>query len=193
MINKNSIRSKIPDPKVQLPGPPKLSLSGTSIKPPSIDNPNLKLPTDQVASLDPTKVAESAGSGVSFSSVASAAVGAASLTPTGIAANAALGAAGGQISACGDISSRIDGLNLNVSPLNLSGMTPDGLGINWSPNKFNPSDLFNPPALPPLPQLPDCPALTSAQERLDGIKSSFPQPKISQPPAVPRINSVNLT
>jgi len=192
MINKNSIRSKIPDPKVQLPGPPKLSLSGTSIKPPSIDNPNLKLPTDQVASLDPTKVAESAGSGVSFSSVASAAVGAASLTPTGIAANAALGDVGGQISACGDISSRINGLNANIDPLNMKGILPDGLGINWSPDKFSAADLLNPPTIPNIPIPSDCPAVNNAQKNLTDLKNSYPQPSTPQSPSIPRVKIVTI-
>lgn len=184
-------KSDIPDPKPSLPGPPTLSLNGGKIKPPSVDNPNLKLPTGEAKALDPTKAqtATSAGGLISAASTA------ASLTPTGIAANAALNAAGGGgggLNACSDISSRIEGLDLNVSSLNPSGMIPDGIGLNWSPNKFNPTDLFNPPKIPPLPNIPSCPALDGAQQKLDSLKNSFPQPKVPQSPAVPRVSVVKL-
>lgn len=189
-LNINKI--KLPDPQPQLPGPPSVGLNNTKFKPPTVDNPNIKLPSDQVKALDPSNALSSGGGG---SSLLSAATTAASLTPTGIAANAALGAVSGGgsgINACGDITNRINGLNTNIDSLNPKGLISDGLGPSWSPDKFSPADLLKPPAIPNIPIPSDCPAINKAQENLNNLKNSYPQPKIPQPPSLPRVRTVTI-
>jgi len=155
------------DPDPALPGPPTQAISGVTNKAPVVDNPNVKLPTQEVKQLDATAAqqatskAQSSVSNVTSqaqsvtSNVTSQAQGAVGgITNQAQSAGSALngltggllgGAAGAGIGALagGGKGALIGGL----SGAALGGVVgslkskADGLGKDWNPDKFNPTSI----------------------------------------------------
>lgn len=159
------------DPDPALKGPPTQNISGVSSKPPVVDNPNVTLPSQEVKSLSgdvkqvvadaksPTSVdnvinkAENGlgeiksagdkvtggasnilgnlGGGLVGGAVLGAGIGA--LAGKKIGKSALIGAAAG--AATGIL---IGGLSKKLNP---KGITPDGLGKTWSPDKYTPESI----------------------------------------------------
>ena len=93
------------DPDPALVGPPTQTISGVTNKAPVVDNPNIKLPTQEVKGLD---------------------------------ANAAQQAASKTQYAASSATSQVQG----VADKTQSAIgKPDGLGKDWSPNKFSPESI----------------------------------------------------
>ena len=102
---KVEIQDPFTDPDPALPGPPTQTISGVANKAPLVDNPNIKLPTQEAKGLD-ANVAQQAASKTQY---------AASNTTSEVQ-----GAADKAQNAFGK---------------------PDGLGKNWSPDKFSPESI----------------------------------------------------
>ena len=183
----------LPDPDPALPGPPTQTISGVANKAPVVDNPNIKLPTQEVKGLDAnaaqqaTSQAQGAASNA-VSQVQSAAGGLTSQVQgaTGQAQGALEGAAGQAQGAVSGVQESAGGVLSNLSSgvkgaigggalgagigalagggkgaligagaglitggiagkvfdkLNPKGIKPDGLGKDWSPDKFSPESI----------------------------------------------------
>ncbi len=181
------------DPDPALVGPPTQTISGIANKAPVVDNPNIKLPSQEVKSLDPN-VAQQAASKAqdaassATSQVKSAAGGLTSRVQgaAGQAQGALEGAAGQAQGAVSGIQASAGGVLSNLSSgvkgaiggvalgagigalagrgkgaligavaglvtggiagkvfdkLNPKGIKPDGLGKDWSPDKFSPESI----------------------------------------------------
>jgi len=181
------------DPDPALVGPPTQTISGIANKAPVVDNPNIKLPSQEVKSLDPN-VAQQAASKAqdaassATSQVKSAAGGLTSRVQgaAGQAQGALEGAAGQAQGAVSGIQESAGGVLSNLSSgvkgaiggvalgagigalagrgkgaligavaglvtggiagkvfdkLNPKGIKPDGLGKDWSPDKFSPESI----------------------------------------------------
>lgn len=137
-IKKENIPSCfLPDPDPALSGPPTQAISGVTNKAPVVDNPNIKLPSQEVKSLTATSATDAiqqATPNVQVGPAITQAQGAAS-GAIGQAQGAASGAIGqAQDAASGAVSSVTD-------KLNPKGIKPDGLGKDWSPDKFSPESI----------------------------------------------------
>ncbi len=183
----------LPDPDPALPGPPTQTISGVTNKAPVVDNPNIKLPTQEVKGLDvnaaqqATSQAQGAASNA-VSQVQSAAGGLTSQVQgaTGQAQGALEGAVGQAQGAVSSVQESAGGVLSNLSSgvkgaigggalgagigalagggkgaligagaglitggiagkvfdkLNPKGIKPDGLGKDWSPDKFSPESI----------------------------------------------------
>jgi len=159
------------DPDPALPGPPTQTVSGITNKPPVVDNPNVKLPSQEVKSLTATSATDAVGQAKSSVSnttnqvqgAASGAVSQAQGAASG-AVSQAQGAASGAVSqaqgaASGTLNEAKSSLNkaqdsLNkaqtsvtstvtstTDKLNPKGSIPDGLGKDWSSDKFSPQSI----------------------------------------------------
>jgi len=181
------------DPDPALPGPPTQTVSGITNKPPVVDNPNVKLPSQEVKSLTATSATDAVGQAKSSVSnttnqvqgaasgavsqaqgAASGAVSQAQGAASGAVSQAqgaasgavsqAQGAASGAVSqaqgaASGTLNEAKSSLNkaqdsLNkaqtsvtstvtstTDKLNPKGSIPDGLGKDWSSDKFSPQSI----------------------------------------------------
>ena len=109
----------LPDPDPALPGPPTQTISGVTNKAPTVDNPNIKLPSQEVKSLTATSATDAVGQ---------AQTQATSLT------NQAQGAVS---SVTGQAQGAINNLTPQVGPA----IKVDGLGNDWTPDKFQPSSI----------------------------------------------------
>lgn len=159
------------DPDPSLPGPPTQAISGVTNKAPVVDNPNIKLPTQEVKQLDATaaqttvqssvskaqtsvgnvtnQVQSTAGGAVNQAqgsiSNATSQVESASTALNGLTGGLLGGAAGAGIGAIagGGKGALIGGL----SGAALGGAVgslkskADGLGKDWNPDKFNPTSI----------------------------------------------------
>lgn len=152
------------DPEPVLLGPPTQTISGVTNKAPVVDNPNIKLPSQEVKGLDVNvaqkaasqdqvvtnnatsqaqsaigDVQESAGGVLSsLSSGVKGAIGGGALGAgigalTGGGKSALIGAGAGLVA--GGIAGSL------VDKLNPKGIKPDGLGKDWSPDKFSPESI----------------------------------------------------
>jgi len=183
----------LPDPDPALPGPPTQTISGVANKAPVVDNPNIKLPTQEVKGLDAnaaqqaTSQAQGAASNA-VSQVQSAAGGLTSQVQgaTGQAQGALEGVVGQSQGAVSGVQESAGGVLSNLSSgvkgaigggalgagigalagggkgaligagaglitggiagkvfdkLNPKGIKPDGLGKDWSPDKFSPESI----------------------------------------------------
>jgi len=183
----------LPDPDPALSGPPTQTISGVANKAPVVDNPNIKLPTQEVKGLDAnaaqqaTSQAQGAASNA-VSQVQSAAGGLTSQVQgaAGQAQGALEGAAGQAQGAVSGVQESAGGVLSNLSSgvkgaigggalgagigalagggkgaligagaglitggiagkvfdkLNPKGIKPDGLGKDWSPDKFSPESI----------------------------------------------------
>ena len=183
----------LPDPDPALPGPPTQTISGVANKAPVVDNPNIKLPSQEVKSLDPN-VAQQAASKAqdaasnAVSKVKSAVGGLTSQVQGAVGqAQGALQGATGQVQgAVSNVQKSAGGVLSNLSSgvkgaigggvlgagigtlagggkgaligagaglvtggiagkvfdkLNPKGIKPDGLGKDWSPDKFSPESI----------------------------------------------------
>jgi len=137
------------DPDPALPGPPTQTISGITNKPPVVDNPNVKLPSQEVKSLTATSATDAVGQAKSsVSNTTNQVQGAASG-----AVSQAQGAASGTLNeAKSSLNKAQDSLNKaqtsvtstvtsTTDKLNPKGSIPDGLGKDWSPDKFSPQSI----------------------------------------------------
>ncbi len=170
------------DPDPALVGPPTQTISGIANKAPVVDNPNIKLPSQEVKSLDPnvaqqaaSKAQDAASSATSqvksaaggLTSRVQGAAGQAQGAVSGIQASAggvlsnlssgvkgaiggvALGAGIGALAGRGKgaLIGAVAGLVTGgiagkvFDKLNPKGIKPDGLGKDWSPDKFSPESI----------------------------------------------------
>jgi hypothetical protein len=181
------------DPDPALVGPPTQTISGVTNKAPVVDNPNIKLPTQEVKGLDANAAQQAASKAQDAASSATSQVksvaggltsqvqGAAGQSQGALegAAGQAQGAIGGaQESAGGILSNLSSGVKGAIGggalgagigalagggkgaligagaglvaggvagkvfdKLNPKGITPDGLGKDWSPDKFSPESI----------------------------------------------------
>jgi hypothetical protein len=184
------------DPDPALPGPPTQTINGVANKAPVVDNPNIKLPTQEVKGLDANAAQQAASQaqGVASNATSQVKSAAGGLTSQvqgaagqaqGLAGQAqglagqAQGAIGGaQESAGGVLSNLSSGVKGAIGggalgagigalagggkgaligagaglvaggvagkvfdKLNPKGITPDGLGKDWSPDKFSPESI----------------------------------------------------
>jgi len=181
------------DPDPALVGPPTQTISGVTNKAPVVDNPNIKLPTQEVKGLDANAAQQAASkaqdaASSATSQVKSAAGGLTSQVQgaAGQAQGALQGAAGQAQGAIGGAQESAGGILSNLSSgvkgaigggalgagigalagggkgaligagaglvaggvagkvfdkLNPKGITPDGLGKDWSPDKFSPESI----------------------------------------------------
>jgi len=183
----------LPDPDPALSGPPTQAINGVANKAPVVDNPNLKLPSQEVKGLDANAAQQAASqtqgaASNAASQVQSAAGGLTSQVQVaaGQAQGALEGAAGQAQSAIGGAQESAGGVLSNLSSgvkgaigggalgagigalagggkgaligagaglvvggvagkvfdkLNPKGIKPDGLGKDWSPDKFSPESI----------------------------------------------------
>jgi hypothetical protein len=183
----------LPDPDPALPGPPTQAINCVANKAPVVDNPNLKLPSQEVKGLDANAAQQAASQAQGAASntasqVQSAAGGLTSQVQgaAGQAQGALEGAAGQAQSAIGGAQESAGGVLSNLSSgvkgaigggtlgagigvlagggkgaligagaglvaggvagkvfdkLNPKGIKPDGLGKDWSPDKFSPESI----------------------------------------------------
>ena len=163
------------DPEPALVGPPTQTISGVTNKAPVVDNPNIKLPTQEVKGLDAnaaqqaaskatSQVQSSATSAVSsvgnLTSQAQSAVGNVQQSAGGILNNLSSGvkgalgggalgagigalAGGGKAALIGAGAGVLAGgiAGSVVDKLNPKGIKVDGLGKDWSPDKFSPESI----------------------------------------------------
>jgi hypothetical protein len=181
------------DPDPALVGPPTQTISGVTNKAPVVDNPNIKLPTQEVKGLDANAAQQAASKAQDAASSATSQVKsvAGGLTSqvqgaAGQAQGALEGAAGQAQGAIGGAQESAGGILSNLSSgvkgaigggalgagigalagggkgaligagaglvaggvagkvfdkLNPKGITPDGLGKDWSPDKFSPESI----------------------------------------------------
>lgn len=190
----NTVRLLIlPDPDPALPGPPTQTISGVTNKAPVVDNPNIKLPSQEVKGLDANAAQQAATQAQSVASntvskaqnaaggLTSQAQGAASQAQGALegAAGQAQGALGNAQQSAGGVLSNLSsgvkgalgggalGAGIGalagggkgaligagagvlaggiagsvVDKLNPKGIKPDGLGKDWSPDKFSPEAI----------------------------------------------------
>jgi hypothetical protein len=183
----------LPDPDPALPGPPTQTISGVANKAPVVDNPNIKLPTQEVKGLDANAAqqASSQAQGAASNAVSQVQSAAGGLTSqvqgaTGQAQGALEGAVGQAQGAVSGVQESAGGVLSNLSSgvkgaigggalgagigalagggkgaligagaglitggiagkvfdkLNPKDIKPDGLGKDWSPNKFSPESI----------------------------------------------------
>ena len=179
----------LPDPDPALPGPPTQTINGVANKAPVVDNPNIKLPTQEVKGLDANAAQQAASQAQGAASNAASQVqGAAGGLTSQVqgTADQAQGLAGEAQSAIGGAQESAGGVLSNLSSgvkgaigggalgagigalagggkgaligagaglvaggvagkvfdkLNPKGITPDGLGKDWSPDKFSPESI----------------------------------------------------
>ena len=179
----------LPDPDPALPGPPTQTINGVANKAPVVDNPNIKLPTQEVTGLDANAAQQAASQAQGAASNAASQVqGAAGGLTSQVqgAADQAQGLAGEAQSAIGGAQESAGGVLSNLSSgvkgaigggalgagigalagggkgaligagaglvaggvagkvfdkLNPKGIKPDGLGKDWSPDKFSPESI----------------------------------------------------
>jgi hypothetical protein len=183
----------LPDPDPALPGPPTQTISGVANKAPVVDNPNIKLPTQEVKGLDANAAqqaasqAQGAASNVvsqvqsaagGLTSQVQGAAGQAQGTLEGAVGQAQGAVSGVQESAGGVLSNLSSGVKGAIGggalgagigalagggkgaligagaglitggiagkvfdKLNPKGIKPDGLGKDWSPDKFSPESI----------------------------------------------------
>jgi len=187
------------DPDPALPGPPTQTISGVTNKPPTVDDPNIKLPSQEVKSLTATSATDAIKQATPNVQVgpaigqaqgaASGAIGQAQGAASGAigqAQGAASGAIGQAQGAAGNVQQSAGGILNNLSSgvtgalgggalgagigalagggrgaligagagalaggivgtvvdkLNPKGIKPDGLGKDWSPDKFSPEAI----------------------------------------------------
>jgi len=183
----------LPDPDPALPGPPTQTISGVANKAPVVDNPNIKLPTQEVKGLDANAAqqASSQAQGAASNAVSQVQSAAGGLTSqvqgaTGQAQGALEGVVGQSQGAVSGVQESAGGVLSNLSSgvkgaigggalgagigalagggkgaligagaglitggiagkvfdkLNPKGIKPDGLGKDWSPDKFSPESI----------------------------------------------------
>jgi len=179
----------LPDPDPALPGPPTQTINGVANKAPVVDNPNIKLPTQEVKGLDANAAQQAASQaqGAASNAVSQVQGAAGGLTSqVQVAADQAQGLAGEAQSAIGGAQESAGGVLSNLSSgvkgaigggalgagigalagggkgaligagaglvaggvagkvfdkLNPKGIKPDGLGKDWSPDKFSPESI----------------------------------------------------
>ena len=183
----------LPDPDPALSGPPTQAISGVTNKAPVVDNPNIKLPTQEVKGLDANAAQQAASKAQSAASSATSQVqgAAGGLTSqvqgaTDQAQGALQGVAGQAQGAVSNVQASAGGILSNLSSgvkgaigggalgagigalagggkgaligagaglvtggiagkvfdkLNPKGIKPDGLGKDWSPDKFSPESI----------------------------------------------------
>lgn len=172
----------LPDPDPALPGPPTQTISGVTNKAPVVDNPNIKLPTQEVKGLDANAAQQAASQaqGAASNAVSQAQNVAGGLTSQvegaagqaqgalsnaqqsagGVLSNLSSGVkgalGGGALGAgigalAGDGKGALIGAGAGVlaggiagsvvDKLNPKGIKPDGLGKDWSPDKFSPEAI----------------------------------------------------
>ena len=179
----------LPDPDPALPGPPTQTISGVVNKAPVVDNPNIKLPTQEVKGLDANAAQQAASQaqGAASNAVSQVKSAAGGLTSQvqGLAGQAQ-GLAGQAQGAVSGVQESVGGVLSNLSSgvkgaigggalgvgigalagggkgaligaaaglvtggiagkvfdkLNPKGIKPDGLGKDWSPDKFSPESI----------------------------------------------------
>jgi hypothetical protein len=172
----------LPDPDPALPGPPTQSINGVANKAPVVDNPNIKLPSQEVKGLDANAAQQAAsqaqGAASNAASQLKSAAGELTSQVQG-AAGQAQGAIGGAQESAGGVLSNLSsgvkgaigggalGAGIGalagggkgaligagaglvtggiagsvVDKLNPKGIKPDGLGKDWSPDKFSPESI----------------------------------------------------
>jgi len=179
----------LPDPDPALPGPPTQTINGVANKAPVVDNPNIKLPTQEVKGLDANAAQQAAsqaqGAASNAASQVQGAAGGLTSQVQGVA-DQAQGLAGEAQSAIGGAQESAGGVLSNLSSgvkgaigggalgagigalagggkgaligagaglvaggvagkvfdkLNPKGIKPDGLGKDWSPDKFSPESI----------------------------------------------------
>jgi hypothetical protein len=170
------------DPDPALPGPPTQTIGGVANKAPVVDNPNIKLPTQEVKGLDANAAQQAAtqSQGAASNAVSQAQNAAGGLTSQveGAAGQAQGALSNAQQSAGGVLSNLSSGVKgalgggalgagigalagggkgaligagagvlaggiagSVVDKLNPKGIKPDGLGKDWSPDKFSPEAI----------------------------------------------------
>ena len=170
------------DPDPALPGPPTQTIGGVANKAPVVDNPNIKLPTQEVKGLDANAAQQAAtqAQGAASNAVSQAQNAAGGLTSQveGAAGQAQGALSNAQQSAGGVLSNLSSGVKgalgggalgagigalagggkgaligagagvlaggiagSVVDKLNPKGIKPDGLGKDWSPDKFSPEAI----------------------------------------------------
>jgi hypothetical protein len=170
------------DPDPALPGPPTQTIGGVANKAPVVDNPNIKLPTQEVKGLDANAAqqATTQAQGAASNAVSQAQNAAGGLTSQveGAAGQAQGALSNAQQSAGGVLSNLSSGVKgalgggalgagigalagggkgaligagagvlaggiagSVVDKLNPKGIKPDGLGKDWSPDKFSPEAI----------------------------------------------------
>jgi hypothetical protein len=170
------------DPDPALPGPPTQTINGVANKAPVVDNPNIKLPSQEVKGLDANAAQQAAsqaqGAASNAASQLKSAAGGLTNQVQG-AAGQAQGAIGGAQESAGGVLSNLSsgvkgaigggalGAGIGalagggkgaligagaglvaggiagsvVDKLNPKGIKPDGLGKDWSPDKFSPESI----------------------------------------------------
>jgi hypothetical protein len=203
------------DPDPALPGPPTQTISGVNNKAPIIDDPNVELPSQEVAQLDPNAASQAA-------SQARSAIGGLAGQTQGLAGsvqqsskkiinNLSSGIKSNLSSKLGAVGGGPVGLVSKVSKkLNPMGITQDGMGKNWSPDKYSPQSIAgNLKFVDPITgniesikakaqgvvggsdgQVPE--NIRSAAAKLASVKNNLPKPKLSKPVNTPRIKKVKI-
>jgi hypothetical protein len=172
----------LPDPDPALPGPPTQAINGVANKAPVVDNPNLKLPSQEVKGLDANAAQQAAsqaqGAASNATSQVQSAAGGLTSQVQGVAGQAQGAIGGAQESAGGVLSNLSSGVKGAIGggalgagigalagggkgaligagaglvaggvagkvfdKLNPKGIKPDGLGKDWSPDKFSPESI----------------------------------------------------
>jgi hypothetical protein len=115
----SQLTSSFLDPDSALPGPPTQTISGINNKAPIVDNPNIKLPAQEVKSLTATSVKDAVGQ---------------AQTQTTSLTNQTQDTVS---SVTGQTQGAVNNLTPQVSPA----VKVDGLGNDWTPDKFQPSSI----------------------------------------------------
>ena len=168
----------LPDPDPALSGPPTQTISGVANKAPVVDNPNIKLPTQEVKGLDANAAQQAASQAQVATSNAASQVQVVTDQAQGLAGEAQSAIGGAQESAGGVLSNLSSGVKGAIGggalgagigtlagggkgaligagaglvaggvagkvfdKLNPKGIKPDGLGKDWSPDKFSPESI----------------------------------------------------
>ena len=172
----------LPDPDPALPGPPTQTINGVANKAPVVDNPNIKLPSQEVKGLDANAAQQAAsqaqGAASNATSQLKSAAGGLTNQVQGAAGQAQGAIGGAQESAGGVLSNLSSGVKGAIGggalgagigalagggkgaligagaglvaggvagkvfdKLNPKGIKPDGLGKDWSPDKFSPESI----------------------------------------------------
>ena len=131
----------LPDPDPALPGPPTQTISGVTNKAPTVDDPNIKLPTQEVKSLTATSATDAVGQAqTQATSLTSQAQGAVS-SVTGQAQGAVSSVTGQAQGAVSSVTGQAQGAINNLTPQVGPAIKVDGLGNDWTPDKFQPSSI----------------------------------------------------
>jgi len=142
VLVKNNGRFILPDPDPALSGPPTQTIGGIANKAPVVDNPNIKLPSQEVKGLDPN-AAQQASSKTqdATNNVTSQVKGAIGGGVLGAGIGALAGGGKGALIGAG-AGLVVGGIAGTVfDKLNPKGIKPDGLGEDWSPDKFSPESI----------------------------------------------------